>query len=145
MLIPEKTRKTLRLQEPYILHLDSLSWKWPDGDKLIRNYLEREWTLKIASRIDVNPDFMKRALQTIKTVRPVGLPQQSNSKDCGCFCTHFGEKFLHSLDKFKTVEDARKTTNNWFSQIEAENKRRDIANVIMSLTNMKGLISSLNL
>ena len=94
MLIPEKTRKLLKIKEPYILHLDSLGWLWPDGDRFIRNYIEREWTIKKASQIDVNPDFFKRALKSIQTVRPEGLPKQRNGSDCGCFCTHYGEKFL---------------------------------------------------
>ena len=95
MLIPERTRKYLRHKEPYILHLDSLSWKWTDGDLHIRKFIEREWTLKKASQIDIHPDFIKRALQSIKTVRPEGLPQQGPGVDCGCFCTHYGERFLH--------------------------------------------------
>ena len=95
MLIPEKTRKLLRLKEPYILHLDSMGWKWPEGDQFIRNYIEREWTMKKASQIDVNRDFIKRALNSIETVRPEGLPKQRNGSDCGCFCAHYGEKFLN--------------------------------------------------
>ena len=97
-MIPERTRKSLkdRVKEPYFLHLDSLGWEWPDAEKLIRQYVKKEWMLKKASQADVDPYFMDRALQSIKTVRPSGLPQQRDgSNDCGCFCSHYGEKFLH--------------------------------------------------
>ena len=104
----EKTRKAFRLQEPYILHLDSLNWKLPDSDKLIRNYLEKEWTLKKASRIDVNPTigFHRWRLKiNEKCDNVINLHERSNSNFLFKLMRILSDTFTHTHTKQECYDE----------------------------------------
>ena len=94
-------------EEAFMIHLDSLRPPGGHGSdkiaKLIKRYLQNEWTAKLKQEGDnvpkawteKNPDTPRNFL-SMKVRRPA-LPMQDNYYDCGCFVCAFADHFLAHL------------------------------------------------
>ncbi|KAI8112490.1 hypothetical protein M9434_003813 [Picochlorum sp. BPE23] len=149
-------------EEAFMIHLDSLRPPGGHGSdkiaKLIKRYLQNEWTAKLKQEGDnvpkawteKNPDTPRNFL-SMKVRRPA-LPMQDNYYDCGCFVCAFADHFLAHLparinaqmvptgrgrDLFKGSRKpiyAKMPTflsKNWFQSENASHLRHHLARMVL--------------
>merc|ERR1712173_149710 len=114
-----------------ILHFDSMRGCHPTNDiyKKLRIYLGDEWRRQYKKEEEIVFD-----VETIPGVS-LGVPQQTNSCDCGVYVLHFAQLF--ALNPFYNSGNCI-SRNDWFSSRDIEQKRNDIKALCIQMRQEQG-------